>query len=714
MLIPARDRKFVAQELKKVMKKDVRVAMGGEITAGFGGLEVGFALNRDTGNSEETDDKSRVRVQYGKLRASNNWTTLDAGHEAMLSSFESALLTIFIEDSDYRLINHLIHPEDYPDGIAIIRRNPPYAALTRAVIDGLNIEAREAAFRLQNIGTELFLAATESVVHDVSVGLKEKTTRETHEEPDISQLWVRQTDELCPTDVFRLVPKAYANKTPSKTLKVSVRMENKLTLGEPIIEKDRNNSKDEAKYEQWIITPADNIEQPAVAGRGWTSVWCSSSKSEIGPDIAFKRVRDGRIASKLDDQMMTIKCVGMPQYVVAVKTSDQGKSPVMVRAGKKGISMDGLWHCSQPIVAQQAQLLMPESIDIINDSVEGDLIKQNFDVSLALDLRQQGADDDDAEQEDEEEEDAGKKEDADKNEKKEDLNKEEGEKEKVLEAYHLSGLVNALIESNVDIRLQNTKSQLVLTCPIDSYSNVSSSPSPGQLWIIKTNQYCLPGAFCLVPKACPHLTLRVHPDTVDDDGCVAPYLAPPTGEHRLGAFPAATGPLLDDSSNPIYEQWTLLSSEPKTEKQSRHCLPRCPFFPSRVTSKCESHDMSTQTVRLACVGLPGRVMGLSALAGERKRSLKGHVKLPMMIDASVAAAKAEDMWILSEFCGKNAARSAHGALDTRPHQGKGRLPLSPHWRPRRQENPQALPPWGPCGDHSALPEPLGRWGAVRC
>ncbi|CEM38357.1 unnamed protein product [Vitrella brassicaformis CCMP3155] len=345
-VVEARERKTVEQELEKAVEKGEKMERGGGVTAGFGGVEIGLEANRGTEIREKTEEKSFVRIEYGKLKESSDWTTIDPGRDATLSSFEWTYISIVIEDSAYQLLNQLIHPEEHPNGIAIIRANPPYVSLLAETIEAANIEAKEAAFRLNNVATKLVLTS-KSMARGVSVGLEKKKGREAHEEADASQLWIWQMDTFCPKDAFRLVPKAF----PDKTLAVSPLMGNKLVVASPTAKTDAMNTKGEAKFEQWIMETAEmqDIFQP-MAGALCGSLCCQPSKEQllVSPDIQFEQGNEERRgSSKFDDETVSLKCVGLPDCVVGVKTSGNIKSLVLMKKDR-GVPMEALWCCSQP------------------------------------------------------------------------------------------------------------------------------------------------------------------------------------------------------------------------------------------------------------------------------------------------------------------------------------------------------------------------------
>ncbi|CEM31845.1 unnamed protein product [Vitrella brassicaformis CCMP3155] len=377
-VVEARERQVVEQELERATEKELKMTLGGGISAEVGGLEIGLEAKRGKETRDKTEEKAVVRIQYGKLRESRDWITIDPGEEAILSSFDSPYISIIIEDSDYQLLNQLIHPEEHKYAIALRRANPPFVSLVIDAVEVANVEAKQKAFRLNNIVTKLVLTAVESMGRGMSVGVEPKKKRETHEEADVSRLWIRQMDTLCPKGAFRLVPVAF----PDKTLAVSPLLGNSLVLDVPTVETDAKDSKEEARYEQWIMLSAETqeIAQPRT-DRGWCSSFCCQPSKDqllVSPDMEFQPAKEQRRgSSKFDDETVTIKCVGLPDHVMSVKTFGRSKNLVMTK-GDEGVPVEALWRCSQPIVTKKAALkgataTDTEEMSLFEASAEGNL-----------------------------------------------------------------------------------------------------------------------------------------------------------------------------------------------------------------------------------------------------------------------------------------------------------------------------------------------------
>uniref|UniRef100_A0A7S1K285 Uncharacterized protein n=1 Tax=Vitrella brassicaformis TaxID=1169539 RepID=A0A7S1K285_9ALVE len=358
-VVEARERKTVEQELEKAVEKGKKMERGGGVTAGFGGVEIGLEANRGTEIREKTEEKSFVRIEYGKLKESSDWTTIDPGRDATLSSFEWTYISIVIEDSAYQLLNQLIHPEEHQYAIALRRANPPYVSLLTDTLEVANIEAKQKPFRLNNLTTKLVLTVVETMARGTSVALQEKVSREPHEEADPSQLWIRQIDTFCPKGAFRLVPKAF----PDQTLAVSPLMDNKLVLNVPTAKTDCKDCKGEAKYEQWtmVATETQDIVQPTTEG-GWCSLFCCQpcrDQLPVSTDMeSGQGTEERRGSSKFDEETVTIKCVGLPDHMMSVQTAGKG-SGLMMAKKHESVPMEALWRCSQPIVAEKGQDVLP-------------------------------------------------------------------------------------------------------------------------------------------------------------------------------------------------------------------------------------------------------------------------------------------------------------------------------------------------------------------
>jgi len=348
----ARERDVVEQDVERVVEKEEKMMLGGGVKAEFGGVEIGVEAKRGKDTREKTEEKAFVRIQYGKLKESRDWTTIDPGREAFLSSFESPYFSVFIEDSPYQMLNQLIHPEDHPNGIVITRANPPYVSFLTDIIEAANIEAKEAPFRLNNVATKLVLTSAKSMALGASVGVEKKRSRETHEEADPSQLWIRKIDPLCRAGTFRLVPVAF----DTKTLAVSPLMDNKLVVAPLTVETDPQDNQKEAKFQQWIMVPAEtqDIVQPTMGLCG--VLCCQPSKGQllVSPDMQFEQGPEQRRgSSQFDEHTVTIKCVGLPDYVMSVKTLGRSNSLALTKKDDKGIPMEALWRCSQPNKAKK-------------------------------------------------------------------------------------------------------------------------------------------------------------------------------------------------------------------------------------------------------------------------------------------------------------------------------------------------------------------------